>query len=180
MRRKGSLMGQAQGIARGVGIGAMMLAAVALGGCRTTVQKVQMERVDQAPGGNGGYLVGKHKPSSSAPRSATREIAELQVELPTKATTSSHAVTTTVNEPAMPAPAAEAAAPAELSVEAYTVKKGDTLWSIAKKMYGKGSLWSRIYEANRDQLPEPSRLRAGMRLQIPRSGGDTAKKAYEK
>lgn len=32
----------------------------------------------------------------------------------------------------------------------YTVKKGDTLWSIAKKYYGKGSEWRKIYNANKN------------------------------
>lgn len=31
----------------------------------------------------------------------------------------------------------------------YTVKKGDCLWNIAKKYYGKGSEWKKIYNANK-------------------------------
>ena len=31
----------------------------------------------------------------------------------------------------------------------YTVKKGDCLWNIAKKFYGKGSYWKRIYNTNK-------------------------------
>lgn len=34
----------------------------------------------------------------------------------------------------------------------YTVKRGDTLWAIAKRFYGKGSLWRKIWEANKDML----------------------------
>ena len=33
--------------------------------------------------------------------------------------------------------------------ETYTVKKGDCLWNIAKKFYGNGSLYTKIYEANK-------------------------------
>lgn len=31
----------------------------------------------------------------------------------------------------------------------YTVKKGDSLWKISRKFYGKGSEWKKIYEANK-------------------------------
>jgi hypothetical protein len=31
----------------------------------------------------------------------------------------------------------------------YTVKKGDCLWNIAKKYYGSGSQWEKIYTANK-------------------------------
>ena len=32
----------------------------------------------------------------------------------------------------------------------YTIKSGDTLWSIAEKLYGSGSKWQIIYNANKD------------------------------
>lgn len=31
----------------------------------------------------------------------------------------------------------------------YIIKSGDTLWHIAKKFYGDGSLWKKIYDANK-------------------------------
>lgn len=50
----------------------------------------------------------------------------------------------------------------------YVVQKGDTLWVIAKKVYGKGSQWHRIYDANRDRLSSPeANLKLGMKLSIP-------------
>lgn len=33
--------------------------------------------------------------------------------------------------------------------QSYTVKKGDCLWNIAKKYYGNGSQWKKIYNANK-------------------------------
>ncbi|MGQ0627332.1 MAG: LysM peptidoglycan-binding domain-containing protein [Phycisphaerales bacterium] len=49
----------------------------------------------------------------------------------------------------------------------YTVRDGDTLSEIAKSVYGKSSLWELIYNANRDKLDSPSRVKRGMVLTIP-------------
>ena len=49
----------------------------------------------------------------------------------------------------------------------YTVQKGDTLSHIAKAHYGRASQWSRIFEANRDQLDDPDRIQPGQVLRIP-------------
>lgn len=49
----------------------------------------------------------------------------------------------------------------------YTVKKGDTLSHIAKAHYGKASRWKRIYDANRDQLDDPDRIKPGQVLKVP-------------
>ena len=49
----------------------------------------------------------------------------------------------------------------------YTVKKGDTIWLIAKLFYGSGRLWRRIYDANRNAIKNPDRLVAGTKLKIP-------------
>ncbi|MBQ9346427.1 MAG: LysM peptidoglycan-binding domain-containing protein, partial [Oscillibacter sp.] len=34
----------------------------------------------------------------------------------------------------------------------YTVKPGDCLYNIAKRLYGKGEDWRKIYNANRDTI----------------------------
>jgi len=49
----------------------------------------------------------------------------------------------------------------------YVVQPGDTLSSIATKVYGSQTQWRKIYEANSEILPDPSILRAGQRLRIP-------------
>jgi len=49
----------------------------------------------------------------------------------------------------------------------YEVEDGDSLWVIAKKHYGRGSDWERIFEANLDRLASPDAVRAGMVLRIP-------------
>lgn len=64
-------------------------------------------------------------------------------------------------------PAAQVTEVDPLGREVYTVQEGDSLWAIAKKAYGKGQYWERIFEANRDRLPRPEDVRPGMELVIP-------------
>lgn len=59
----------------------------------------------------------------------------------------------------------EAAAPG--TEQTYTVANGDTLSHIAKHFYGKASRWQAIFDANRDQLDDPDRIRPGQVLKIP-------------
>lgn len=49
----------------------------------------------------------------------------------------------------------------------YKVVAGDTLSSIAEKLYGDREAWRRIFEANRAQLRDPDQLKAGMLLRLP-------------
>ena len=61
----------------------------------------------------------------------------------------------------------------------YTVVKGDCLWNIAKKFYGKGSLHTKIYNANKSAIEADARRRGktsssnghwifpGLKLTIP-------------
>ena len=50
----------------------------------------------------------------------------------------------------------------------YTVKKGDCLWAIAKRFYGNGSLYTRIYSANQGIIGgDPNRIYPGQVLTIP-------------
>jgi len=68
-----------------------------------------------------------------------------------------------------PSPTRQAAAPQPSPVAAeYTVEAGDTLRSVAAKLYGDAELWPSLYEANRDTIgPNPDALRVGMRLRAP-------------
>jgi hypothetical protein len=47
----------------------------------------------------------------------------------------------------------------------YLAKEGDSLWLIAKKVYGRGSQWELIAEAN--NLSAPYRLKIGQELSLP-------------
>jgi len=50
----------------------------------------------------------------------------------------------------------------------YEVKKGDTLFSIARAVLGgSSSRWREIYDANKDKLSSPNDLKPGMLLILP-------------
>jgi nucleoid-associated protein YgaU len=49
----------------------------------------------------------------------------------------------------------------------HVVVSGDTLGALAKKYYGKGSLYMKIFEANKDQLSNPDLIKVGQKLRIP-------------
>ena len=42
--------------------------------------------------------------------------------------------------------------PGDIGGGSYTVKRGDTLWEIAEARYGSGFSWTKILEANKDQI----------------------------
>lgn len=49
----------------------------------------------------------------------------------------------------------------------HVVRKGETLGHIAQNYFGKASDAKKIFEANRDQLKDPDKIREGMTLKIP-------------
>ncbi len=49
----------------------------------------------------------------------------------------------------------------------YTVQSGDTLWKIAEEMYGNGSNYMKIFEANSELLENPDHILPGQELLIP-------------
>ena len=53
------------------------------------------------------------------------------------------------------------------AAKTYTVKKGDSLWAIAAKYYGKGSDYSKIAGANTDKISNPNLIYPGQVLTLP-------------
>ena len=49
------------------------------------------------------------------------------------------------------------------------VKPGDSLSKIAKLVYGDSSDYMRIFEANKDRLNDPNKIKIGQELVIPAS-----------
>ena len=68
------------------------------------------------------------------------------------------------------APAAAAAAAGASAVNAgrkYTVVGGDSLSKISQHFYGNANQYMKIFEANKDQLSDPDKIKPGMELNIP-------------
>jgi len=49
----------------------------------------------------------------------------------------------------------------------HVVKKGDTLFSLARQYYGDASQWKKIYQANGDRIPNKDQIKIGQELSIP-------------
>lgn len=75
----------------------------------------------------------------------------------------------TVNADALMIPEAEAVAQEELAVDPvfYTIKKGDTLWSIATKFYKDGNKYPLIVEANIEVIKDADLIYPGQAIRIP-------------
>lgn len=58
-------------------------------------------------------------------------------------------------------------AQAEQAGTTYTVKAGDTLSKIAKEMMGNTNAYMDIFNANKDQLTDPDKIKPGQVLKIP-------------
>lgn len=52
-------------------------------------------------------------------------------------------------------------------VRTYKVRTGDTLSKISQQVYGSANQYMKIFEANRDQLSDPDKIRVGQELKIP-------------
>jgi nucleoid-associated protein YgaU len=61
----------------------------------------------------------------------------------------------------------EMAASVGASTKTYTVKAGDTLSGIAKSQLGNASAYMKIFEANKDQLTDPDKIKPGQVLKLP-------------
>jgi len=60
-----------------------------------------------------------------------------------------------------------------------TVRRGDTLSSIAERELGTSSRWSEIFRANRSQLNDPDELAVGTRLSLPKHQKSETRTSHE-
>ena len=158
-----------------------VVGVVLASGCHAATQRIQEPRVDldlSPSSGNRGYIVGT--PPAADEHATTCEMIQTTLEIPTRYRAKSHGgvatIVTTGPEPEGTTQFTDEAAAAPVGpMDTYVVQKGDSLWKIAakKEIYGDASKWRRIFDANRDQLKAPDRVRAGMTLNIPRSQSPT-------
>jgi len=51
----------------------------------------------------------------------------------------------------------------------YVVQRGNSLWLIARHLYGQGTRYTAIYLVNRDQIRDPNRIYPGQLFKLPKS-----------
>jgi nucleoid-associated protein YgaU len=154
----------------------MLVVAASLAGCSVNTKMVTRERVDQDlsdSSGNRGYLTGTAP--SAGERKTTREYLEVQVEVPSvekesrvRSTTNETAVTNYETSSSYEPVVEEIEVAAEEEFTDYKVQKNDTLQKISMKFYGTTKKWKNLFNANKDILKSPDRLRPGMTIGYPR------------
>jgi nucleoid-associated protein YgaU len=107
--------------------------------------------VDRGQWGNRGYIVGKAPSGEPTPVETAITPLPAATELP--APTIVDTPPPAVERPDRPT--------------TYTVKKGDSLWRIAGRLYKNPLKWPRIYRANQDKIKNPHRIYPGQVLTIP-------------
>src|SRR5215831_14396971 len=63
--------------------------------------------------------------------------------------------------------AAAAGAPSSATARTYTVQPGDSLSKISKQFYGDPNMYMKIFDANKDKLSDPDKVKVGTELRIP-------------
>ncbi|UDF30187.1 UNVERIFIED_ORG: LysM peptidoglycan-binding domain-containing protein [Roseateles sp. XES5] len=58
-------------------------------------------------------------------------------------------------------------APLQASKTSVIIRRGDTLWQISRRIYGKGVRYTTIYLANEDQINDPDRIIPGQVFGVP-------------
>ncbi|HUU92622.1 MAG TPA: LysM peptidoglycan-binding domain-containing protein [Phycisphaerae bacterium] len=89
--------------------------------------------------------------------------AELEATVPLPATEATTPIPTSMVEVETPVPAVAATT----ASQTYTMQRGDTLYSLARRYYGDGKLWTRIAEANRSKIRDVTTIPVGTLLVIP-------------
>ncbi len=52
-------------------------------------------------------------------------------------------------------------------VQVYVVQESDNFWTIAKNVYGAASYFNALAEFNKERIPDPQKMRPGMKVLVP-------------
>ena len=77
-------------------------------------------------------------------------------------------VTAQVETQVVAIPAAPVVATVEEGPKRLVIQPGNSLWKLSREVYGKGRMFTIIYEANRDQLKNPNKIYPGQILSAPK------------
>ena len=158
---------------------AVIFVSACVCGCAVRTYTTEQPRSDlDLAAGNRGFVGGKTPATLPAEvKETTRTIRVTEIELPgfLKAKSKQPAAAEAVDQSsAVVIESTPVASEPVVTYQPYTVVSGDNLEKIAKKFYGKPTQWKRIFEANKDILKSPDKLRVGQVLQIPLEPGQQA------
>jgi nucleoid-associated protein YgaU len=68
---------------------------------------------------------------------------------------------------AAPAPEAQPMPMAPAAGRTHVVQPKETIFSLSRTYYGDEHQWRKIWEANKDQIPDPNKIKIGQQLIIP-------------
>lgn len=153
-----------------------LIAIFVISGCAVRTYKVTKPRVDLEVAGNKGYLAGSSAASETKPASTTRDTYVMEVEFGSSARNIDASKTkapvqeiSTTEKTALEEDfSTEEETAEEVTVaKTYKVASGDTLQKISKKFYGTYKKWQKIYNANKDKIADPNRIKPGITINIP-------------
>ena len=70
-------------------------------------------------------------------------------------------------------------APLTQSRDSVIIRRGDTLWQISRRVYGKGVRYTTIYVANQSQITDPDRIMPGQIFSMPGKWLDNAEELHK-
>lgn len=116
-------------------------------------------------------------PTPAASAASTETAAPAASPAPSQTAPPASTVTDTAAQPAQPAakpeqqasaqPPSVTAAPLQSVDGAVIIRRGDTLWRISRRVYGRGVRYSTIYLANQSQISDPDRIWPGQVFSVP-------------
>jgi len=170
-----------KGMMKGLGL---ILAVLFLSSCTMRSYVQDKGRVDQEMTGNGGCIQGTCPQVDRSDLPQTRRTYVLEfITGPDKLEEDAMVTEAVVEEVSIPAKEtnfaktrpmaseqtviAEEVVVVEPSYIEYKIEEGDTLQKISKKFYDTYGRWNEIYEANKDVLSSPDRIKPGKTIRIP-------------
>ncbi|ODT72169.1 MAG: hypothetical protein ABS75_05075 [Pelagibacterium sp. SCN 63-23] len=111
--------------------------------------------------------------TTPAPAPATPETPAAPAEQPAPATAPTTPPAPAVETPAVPRMVAVSLGDPEAQRFASgkaIIRRGDNLWTIARRVYGEGLKYTTIYQANNGQIRDPDRIYPGQVFDLPQDG----------
>jgi nucleoid-associated protein YgaU len=71
-------------------------------------------------------------------------------------------------------------APLKESKSSVIIRRGDTLWQISRRVYGRGVRYTTIYFANQDQIADPDRIMPGQIFGVPEKPLENSEELHKK